>query len=146
MMHAWKCWRTAFVFVFACVGLGIQLGLDMLGRSYSTKTICYFNLVSNYMLLPQRTTEERVRMVELSFYICWVLTYLSMVSKWCPWGGWPSFKTLERHKGQLGVGMSCLSLLHPWHSQSGYIAVAYRALEASWVSSFSISCIFIYSL
>ena len=63
---------------------GVQLGIDMLGRSYSTKTICYFNLVSNYMLLPQRTTEERVRMVELSFYICWVLTYLSMVSKWCP--------------------------------------------------------------
>ena len=30
---------------------GIQLGLDMLGRKYSTETIRYFNLVSNYMLL-----------------------------------------------------------------------------------------------
>ena len=34
---------------------GIQLGLDMLGRKYSTETIRYFDLVSNYMLLPQRT-------------------------------------------------------------------------------------------
>ena len=31
---------------------GIQLGLDMLERKYSTKTIRYFDLVSNYMLLP----------------------------------------------------------------------------------------------
>ena len=30
---------------------GIQLGLDMLGRKYSTKTIRYFDLVSDYMLL-----------------------------------------------------------------------------------------------
>ena len=41
---------------------GIQLGLDMLGRKYSIKTICYFDLVSDYMLLPQKTTEERVHM------------------------------------------------------------------------------------
>ena len=41
---------------------GIQLGLDMLGRKYSTKTICYFDLVSDYMLLPQRTTKEHVHM------------------------------------------------------------------------------------
>ena len=34
---------------------GIQLGLDMLGRKYSTETIRYFDLVLNYMLLPQRT-------------------------------------------------------------------------------------------
>ena len=30
---------------------GIQLGLNMLGRKYSTKTIRYFDLVSNYMFL-----------------------------------------------------------------------------------------------
>ena len=30
----------------------IQLGLDMLGRKYFTKTIHYFDLVSEYMLLP----------------------------------------------------------------------------------------------
>ena len=29
-----------------------QLGLDMLGRKYSTETICYFDLVSDYMFLP----------------------------------------------------------------------------------------------
>ena len=40
----------------------IQLGLDMLGRKYSTETIHYFDLVLDYMILPQRTTEERVRM------------------------------------------------------------------------------------
>ena len=31
---------------------GMQLGIDMLGRKYSTKTICYFNLVLDYMFLP----------------------------------------------------------------------------------------------
>ena len=43
-------------------GLGVQLGIDMLGRKYSTKTIRYFDLVSDYMFLPQRTTEECVHM------------------------------------------------------------------------------------
>ena len=41
---------------------GIQLGLDMLGRKYSTETIHYFDLVSNYILLPQKNTKERVHM------------------------------------------------------------------------------------
>ena len=31
---------------------GIQLGFDMLGRKYSTKTIHYFDFVSNYMFRP----------------------------------------------------------------------------------------------
>ena len=43
-------------------GVGVQLGIDMLGRKYSTKTIRYFDLVSDYMFLPQRTTEECVHM------------------------------------------------------------------------------------
>ena len=38
----------------------IQLGLDMLGRKNSIETICYFDLVSDYMLLPQRTMEEHI--------------------------------------------------------------------------------------
>ena len=38
--------------------LGVQLGINMLGRKYSTKTIRYFDLVSDYMFLPQRTMEE----------------------------------------------------------------------------------------
>ena len=41
---------------------GIQLGLDMQGRKYSIETIHYFELVSDYMFLPQRTMEEHVRM------------------------------------------------------------------------------------
>ena len=43
---------------------GVQLSIDMLGRKYSTKTICYFNLVSNYMFLPQRTMEECICMAK----------------------------------------------------------------------------------
>ena len=41
---------------------GMQLGLNMLGRKYSTKTIPYFDLVLDYMFLPQRTMKECVRM------------------------------------------------------------------------------------
>ena len=39
---------------------GVQLGINMLGRKYCTKTIHYFDLVSNYMFPPQRTMEECV--------------------------------------------------------------------------------------
>ena len=44
--------------------LGVQLGIDMLGGGgkYSIETICYFDLVSNYMFLPRSTTEECVHM------------------------------------------------------------------------------------
>ena len=42
----------------------IQLGPDMLGRKYSIETIRYFYLVLDYLLLPQRTTEEHVRMAK----------------------------------------------------------------------------------
>ena len=41
---------------------GVQLGIDMLGRKYFIETIHYFDLVLDYMLLPQRTTEEHVHM------------------------------------------------------------------------------------
>ena len=41
----------------------VQLGNDILGRKYSNVTIHYFDLVLDYMFLPQRTTEECVRMV-----------------------------------------------------------------------------------
>lgn len=40
----------------------VQLGINMLGRKYSTKTICYFDLVSNYMSLPQWAKNECVHM------------------------------------------------------------------------------------
>ena len=49
---------------------GIQLGLYMLGRKYSTETIRYFNLVSNYMFLRHKTTKECVRMARaFLFYL-----------------------------------------------------------------------------
>jgi len=41
---------------------GIQPSLDMLGRKYSTEIICYFDLVLDYMFLPQRITEEHIQM------------------------------------------------------------------------------------
>jgi len=43
---------------------GVQLGIDMLGRKYSIETICYFDMVTDYMFLPQRTMEECVRMAK----------------------------------------------------------------------------------
>ena len=43
---------------------GMQLGINMLGRKYSTETIRYFDLVLDYMFLPQRTMEECVRMAK----------------------------------------------------------------------------------
>ena len=55
--------------------LGIQLGLDMLGRKYSTETICYFDLVSNYMFFPQRTTEKRV-CIAMAFLLHLLKAYL----------------------------------------------------------------------
>ena len=53
----------------------IQLGLDMLGRKYPIKTIRYFDLVSDYMLLPQRTTEECVRIAR-AFLLHFLGAYL----------------------------------------------------------------------
>ena len=41
---------------------GVQLGIDILGRKYSIETIRYFDLVSDYMLLSQRTTNECIWM------------------------------------------------------------------------------------
>ena len=38
--------------------LGIQLGLELLGRRYATKTICYTNLEADFMRCPQGTTNE----------------------------------------------------------------------------------------
>ena len=46
--------------------LGVQLGINMLGRKYSVETICYFDLVLDYMSLPQRTTEDCVCMARAS--------------------------------------------------------------------------------
>ena len=47
---------TGLSFEVAIINLdgvsGIKLGLDMLGRKYSTETIRYFDLVLDYMLLP----------------------------------------------------------------------------------------------
>ena len=55
---------------------GIYLGLDMLGRKYSFESICYFDLVSYYMLLPQRTMEEFIRIAR-AFLLHLLGAYLS---------------------------------------------------------------------
>ena len=39
--------------IFSLDGMpGVQLSIDILGRKYSTETILYFDLVSDYMFLP----------------------------------------------------------------------------------------------
>ena len=93
---------------------GMQLGIDLLGRKYSIMTISYFELVSDYMFLSQRTTEECVRMAK-AFLLHLMEAYLfangGVFEVANPllgfWGG---------TEGQLGASMSYLSLLHPRHS------------------------------
>ena len=59
----------------------IQLGLDMLGRKYSTETIHYFDLVLDYMILPQELQKSAFGWLGLFFYICWELISSLMVGK-----------------------------------------------------------------
>jgi len=47
----------------------------------------------------------------LSFSTCWRLISLPMVGKRCHWGGWPSSRTLERHK-KANWGQACLTYLY----------------------------------
>ena len=58
---------------------GFQLGLDMLGRKYSIKNIRYFDLVSDYMFLPQRTGRSVSVWLGLSFSTCWGPNSLPMM-------------------------------------------------------------------
>ena len=81
--------------------LGIQLGLNMLGRKYSIKTIRYFDLVLDYMLFSQRTMEERVCMAR-AFILHLLGTYL--------------FATGGQTVSLRWQTVSCLSLLHFRHS------------------------------
>ena len=76
---------------------GIQLGFNMLGRKYSIETIHYFDLVLDYMLLPQRTMEERVCMAR-AFILHLLGTYL--------------FATGGQTVSLRWQTVSCLSLLH----------------------------------
>ena len=80
---------------------GIQLGFNMLGRKYSIETIHYFDLVLDYMLLPQRTMEERVCMAR-AFILHLLGTYL--------------FATGGQTVSLRWQTVSCLSLLHFRHS------------------------------
>ena len=61
---------------------GVQLGLNMLGRKYSTKTIPYIDLVLDYMFLPQRTMEECVHMAR-AFLLHLLPTFLPIVGNQC---------------------------------------------------------------
>ena len=87
---------------------GIQLGIDMLGRKYSTETIRYFDLVSDYMFLPQRTMEECVCMARA------FLLHLLEAYVFTNGGQTVSLRWLTLF--QECVCMSCISLLHPQHS------------------------------
>ena len=89
----------------------VQLGIDMLGRKYSTETICYFDQVSDYMFLPQRTTKECVYMAR-AFLLHLLKAYLfangrqTMSLRWL---------TLFRDFGEAwkaNWGQACLSYLY----------------------------------
>ena len=80
-------------------------------RPFATSTWCRITCFSHRGL--QRSVSI---WLGPSFYICWELTSSPMVGKWYPWGVWPFFKTLKRHRGPTGGGMSHLSLLHTRHS------------------------------
>ena len=85
----------------------------MLGRKYSIETICYFDLVSDYRFLPQRTRDECVRMAKA--FLLHLLGGLSLC-QWCENCVIKVVDPLPRlwrsMGGQLGISMSCLSLLH----------------------------------
>ena len=124
---------------------GILLDLDKLGRKYSNETICYFDLVLDYMLFLQRTTKEHIRMAR-AFLLCLLGADLfAMVGKRCPWGGWPSFKTLEMHEGPIrGKHISPIFTFNTFSQGTlRQIVGPWKPLE---VSSLPISWIFICSL
>ena len=100
--------------------LGIQLGLDMLRRKYSIQTICYFDLVSNYMFLPQKTMEECVRMARV-FLLHLLGAYLfanggqTVSLRWL---------TLFQDFGEArraNWGKACLAYLFSFHSLHFYL-------------------------
>ena len=126
---------------------GIQLGLDMLGRKYSIETIRYFYLVLDYLLLPQRTTEEHVRMAK-AFLLHLLGAYLftngaQMVSlRWLTL--FQDFAEARR----VNQGQACLAYLYS--TLDTFSRGTLRQLVGPWklleVSSLSISCISICSL
>ena len=82
---------------------GIQLGLYMLGRKYSIETIDYFDLVSNYMFVPQRTIEECVHM-DRAFLLHLLGVYLFINGRQMVSLGW--------HRGPTG-GKHVLLIFNP---------------------------------
>ena len=125
----------------------IQLGLDMLGRKYSTKTICYFDLVSNYMFLPQRTTKECICMAR-AFLLHLLEAYLfanggqTMSLRWLT-----QFQDFGEAR-RANQGQACLAYLYSTLNtlSRGTLWQLVGRQKLLEVSSLAISCILICSL
>ena len=76
-------------------------------RPFAASTWCWITCFSHRGLWKSVSV-----WLGLSFFTCWGPTFLPMVGKWCLWGGWQSFRTLERHKGLIG-GRPVLPIFTP---------------------------------
>ena len=126
---------------------GIQLGLDMLGRKYSTETIHQFDLVSDYMFLLTRSTEECVRMARafllhlLQVYLFtngWKMVSLRWLTLFQDFG-----ETLRANWGQ-----ACLAYLYSTLDilSRGTLRLLVRPWKLFEVSYLFILCTFTHSL
>ena len=89
----------------------------------------------------------------LSFSTCWGLIFLPMVGKRCYWGGWPSYRTLERHGGSIG-GRHVLPISTPllillagaaydslWGLRSSLMLVIFSFFALSIVACSLVNCV-----
>ena len=90
---------------------GIQLGLYMLGRKYSFETIGYFDLVLDYMFLPQRTMEECVRMAR-AFLLHLLRAYLFANGGQTVSLGWLTLFQDFGEAWRANWGQACLAYLY----------------------------------
>ena len=126
---------------------GIQLGLDMLGTKYSIEIIHYFDLVSDYMLLPQRIMEEHVWMAR-AFLLHLLGAYLFTNDGKTVSLRWLTLFQDFANAWRANWGQACLAYLYS--TLDTLSRGTLRQLVGPWklleVSYLSISCIFIYSL
>ena len=125
----------------------IQLGLDMLGRNYSTETIRYFDLVLDYMLFLQRIMEEHVRMVTV-FLLHLLRAYLFANGGQTVSLRWLTLFQDFREAQRANWEQACLAYLYSTFDTLSRGTL--RQLVGPWklleVSSLPIPCIFLYNL
>lgn len=109
----------------------IQLGVDLLERRYSSKSIHQFDIEENYMPISQETLEDCTQMTR-AFVLYLLGAYL--FRQWrtdCVFKVAGSLPCLwEGSGGELGLGLSCLPVLFFGHTWSGDSMLAGGTLEA----------------